>query len=351
MAHGMATVMSIKPKVALISVHDKSGIADFARQLSRHGIEILSTGGTAKLLGQNKIKATKIESYTSSPEILGGRVKTLHPKVFGGILALRQDAGHMSELKKQKMRQIDMVVVNLYPFQEAVAKNPSLADALENIDIGGVSLIRAAAKNFENVAVVVEPEDYRLVLDELKKGEISGEMLKSLAVKAFRKTAEYDAAIDKYLSRQLKNENVLRPYFVAGEEMRYGENPYQKGWFYKDEKTNESSVANAKVLGGKQLSYNNTLDASEAFELVKEFSGPCCAIIKHTNPSGVCVDKKISVAYKKALACDSLSAFGCEFHRGCNLPEIREGCACAAQGKEKPQAARDRGNKEEQCRG
>ncbi|KHO46620.1 MAG: phosphoribosylaminoimidazolecarboxamide formyltransferase, phosphoribosylaminoimidazolecarboxamide formyltransferase / IMP cyclohydrolase [archaeon GW2011_AR3] len=314
-------VIIIKPKAALISVFDKTGIADFAKGLARHGIEILATGGTASLLEKNGIKITKVESYTGSPEILDGRVKTLHPSIFGGILAIRGKKEHAEQLSEHKLKEIDMIVVNLYPFEATIAKNPGMEDALENIDIGGVSLIRAAGKNFQDVAVIVDPKDYSSLLDEVEKGGIAEETLKKLAVKAFRTTAAYDSAIDNYLSERLAGEKVIRPFFMHGQEMRYGENPHQKGWFYKSEKLEEACVANAKMLSGKELSYNNILDANEAFELVKEFDEPCCAIIKHTNPSGVAVDNEISEAYRKALACDPLSAFGCvvAMNRKCDI--------------------------------
>jgi len=323
-------VMGIKPKTAIISVHDKTGIVDFAKFLSENHIEILTTGGTGKLLSENKINVTEVSKYTGAHEILDGRVKTLNPKIFGGILALRDNKKHMLELEKQEIKLIDMVVVNLYPFEKTVAGEHSFEDALENIDIGGVSLIRAAAKNHENVAIITEPSDYDKIMREMKlEGEISQETLKHLAVKAIRKTASYDSAIDKYLSKAILGEETLRPYFVKGEEMRYGENPYQKAWFYKEEtieaikngEIKDSCVSNGKVLHGKQLSFNNILDANEAFELVKEFEEPCCAVIKHTNPCGVAIDAEISEAYRKALAADPLSAFGCvvALNRNCDL--------------------------------
>ncbi len=305
-----------------MSVHDKNGIVEFAKELSGMGVEILATGGTGKLLSENKVKITEVSEYTGSPEILGGRVKTLNPKIFGGILAIRNDKEHMLELGKQGMKAIDVVVVNLYPFEKTVAGEHTFEDAIENIDIGGVSLIRAAAKNHMDVAVITEPSDYERIVREMKlEGEITEKTLKGLAVKAIRKTAAYDSAIEKYLSKSILDEETFRPFFVKGEEMRYGENPYQKGWFYRDEKIGESCVAEGKVLHGKQLSFNNILDANEAFELVKEFSEPCCAVIKHTNPCGVAIDDDIAEAYRKALAADPMSAFGSvvALNRDCDL--------------------------------
>jgi len=314
-------VKKIKPKVALISVSDKTGIVEFAKELELLEIEIIATGGTSKLLIENKIKVTKVEDYTNFPEVLNGRVKTLHPKIFAGILAIRNDKSHIEQLIEKNIKPIDLVVVNLYPFEQTVSKNPKLQDAIEDIDIGGVSLIRAAAKNYESVAVIVDPNDYKNVIERIKQDNIGLADLKEFCVKAFRRVTNYDAAIDKYLSKEFLDENIYRPIFVKGEELRYGENPYQKASFFKTENCIDSNIAYGKILHGKQLSYNNILDANEAFELVKEFTEPCCAIIKHTNPCGVAIDNEISNAYKKALDCDPLSAFGCvvALNKNCDL--------------------------------
>lgn len=291
----------------LISVYDKKGIVEFAKELAKLG-EIISTGGTAKLLKSKGVKVTLVSDYTKSKEILDGRVKTLHPKIFAGILGLRDKKTHVEELRKEKIKLFDIVVVNLYPF-EAVSRKNKLEKSLENIDIGGVSLIRAGAKNYRDVAVIVDPGDYKKIINELKKGEISLATKERLAVKAFKITADYDSVIDKYLSEKLLDDKILRTRFHGRDELRYGENPHQKGYFYRTD-TTEKGVGNAKQLHGKKLSYNNILDANDALELVKDFKKPTTVIIKHTTPSGVCSDKNIYDAYVKALKADKLSAFG-----------------------------------------
>jgi len=312
-------------KTALISVYDKTGIVELAKKLSKLGVKIISTGGTAELLKKNRINVVSVSDYTGSDEILDGRVKTLNPKIFGGILALRENEKHIKQLEERGIDNIDIVVVNLYPFEEIIKKGPKLDEALENIDIGGPSLIRAAAKNFRHVAVIVKPSDYGKIIKELEKGGLSEKTRKELAVKAFRRAADYNAEIDKYLSKELLDENVLRLNFVNGVELRYGENPHQKGIFYKDQWIIESCISSGKQLHGKQLSYNNILDSDVALEIVKEFERPAAAIIKHVNPCGVASAPSIDGAFKKAHEVDTLSAFGSviALNRPCNR-EIAE---------------------------
>jgi phosphoribosylaminoimidazolecarboxamide formyltransferase / IMP cyclohydrolase len=299
-------------KTALISVSNKEGIVKFAKGLQELGIKILSTGGTAKLLKKNKISVTEISDYTQSKEMMDGRVKSLHPKIFCGILALRNNKKHMEELKENKIDLIDIVVVNLYPFEETVRKDASFKDAIENIDVGGPSLVRAAAKNFEDVLVVVDPEDYSPVLGQLK-GKVSKELKESLALKAFEHTARYDTIINRYFREKIgKDEfpDILNFTFKKKQSLRYGENPHQRAAFYGDPFTYEDSVGTAKQLHGKALSFNNILDVDNAFELVKRFKDPAATVVKHTNPAGCAVANNIDEAFEKAYAADSLSAFG-----------------------------------------
>lgn len=300
-------------KTALISVSNKEGIVEFAKELQKLGYNILSTGGTAKLLKQSKINATEISEYTGQKEMLDGRVKTLHPKIFGGILALRSNKGHMKQLEENKIKKIDIVVVNLYPFEETAAKNASFSEAIENIDIGGPSLLRAAAKNFESVITIVDPADYPLLLGQLRKNKIDKKLHSALALKVFEHTARYDSIINNYFREKFSTAlfpNILNLTFRKKQDLRYGENPHQKAAFYVDPTLFESSIATSKQLHGKELSFNNILDIDNAFELVKEFKEPAAAVIKHTNPSGCAVGKTIDEAFKKAYEADSLSAFG-----------------------------------------
>jgi|TARA_Y100000310_G_scaffold284075_1_gene306575 phosphoribosylaminoimidazolecarboxamide formyltransferase/IMP cyclohydrolase len=292
-------------KTALISVSNKTGIVEFARGLKKSGIKILSTGGTAKLLKKNNIKVTQISKYIRSKEMFEGRVKSLHPKIYAGILAVRKNKEHMKELKNNNIDPIDIVVVNLYPFEETVGKKASFKQAIENIDIGGPTLVRAAAKNFQDVAIVVDPDDYNDVL----RGKISKE---NLALKAFEHTARYGAIINNYFNNKFgrKFPDTLNLTFKKVQDLRYGENPHQKGAFYKDPFIDECCITNAKQLHGKELSYNNLLDMENAFELIKEFTTPSVAIIKHNNPCGIASRKTINEAYKAALEADPLSAFG-----------------------------------------
>ena len=303
---------------ALISVSDKSKIVEFARELQSLGIEIISTGGTARLLRENDIRITEVSDYTGYPEMLDGRVKTLHPKIHAGILAVRDDERHMNELKDQGIKSIDMVVVNLYPFEDTVAREDvSIEEAIENIDIGGPTLIRAAAKNYRYVAVVTDPRQYDTVLAELKANDrmLSNETRFKLAKEAFSRTARYDAVISSYLETisEQKREfpETYAPVYVKVQGLRYGENPHQQAAFYRIPYLTEPCVATAKQLHGRELSFNNILDLNAALEIVKDFDEPTAAIIKHNNPCGVAShETSLAQAYRDALACDPLSAFG-----------------------------------------
>jgi phosphoribosylaminoimidazolecarboxamide formyltransferase/IMP cyclohydrolase len=305
---------------ALISVSDKTGLADFALALHERGIKILSTGGTAKLLTEAGIPVTEVSEYTGFPEIMGGRVKTLHPRVHGGILGRRGvDDGVMHE---NEIKPIDLVVVNLYPFEETVAKpDCDLPTAIENIDIGGPAMLRAAAKNHAAVTVVVDAADYTRVLDEmsLHNGEVSDATRFDLAVKAFEHTAAYDGAIASYLGTIVDNpegkpEGLPRTFnlqFRKRQAMRYGENPHQQAAFYAAREAVPASVAGAEQLQGKELSYNNIADTDAALECVKQFDdGPACVIVKHANPCGVAYGDSLLQAYERAFATDPESAFG-----------------------------------------
>jgi phosphoribosylaminoimidazolecarboxamide formyltransferase/IMP cyclohydrolase len=317
----------MRPK-ALLSVSDKTNIAELARGLVELGWEIVSTGGTAKFLSERKIPVTPIESVTGFPEILSGRVKTLHPKIFGGILALRDDPKHQSELAAQAIPKIDLVCVNFYPFVEA-ARKPNLTEAqlIEEIDIGGPSLVRAAAKNFQHVIVLTDPSDYETVLDELQQGGVSEVTRRRLALKAFAKVAELDIAIYQTLQERW----VLTPHpslpspsqgrgdggegerlflaYTKVQELRYGENPHQRAALYRNALAPGLS-SQIEVLWGKELSYNNWLDTESALALLGELAPPACVIIKHNNPCGVARGKTLLEAYERALECDPVSAFG-----------------------------------------
>ena len=308
-------------KRALISVSDKAGIIEFAKELSKLDIEILSTGGTAKALTKAGVNVKDVSDYTGFPEMMDGRVKTLHPKVHAGILCRRDDKKHMEEAKKNGIDMIDLVVVNLYPFEETIAGDQvDLGEAIEQIDIGGPSMLRSAAKNFEDVIVITDPKDYSNVIEHLNKGDVPKDVRAKLAVKVFRRTADYDSAIDKYLSREMLGEEIFRPLFLNGRKMRYGENPHQQAKFYNDTKMIESCIASASQLHGKEMSYNNILDVDAALELVKDFKEPTAAVIKHTNPCGVASGKKIEEALVRAHEVDEMSAFGSviALNRNCN---------------------------------
>lgn len=305
--------MNKKVTRALISVSDKTGILGFCRELNGMGIELLSTGGTAKLLAENNIEVTEVSDYTGFPEIMDGRVKTLHPKVHGGILGRRGiDDGLMAE---NDIKPIDLVVVNLYPFEQTIA-NPDcgLETAIENIDIGGPTMIRAAAKNYADVAIIVDPTDYPAILLELQGNAVSLSLASrfKLALKSFGHTANYDTAIAAYLGKIANNEfpETLNLQFHILQDMRYGENPHQRAAFYQDKNPPVGSIAAAQQLQGKELSYNNIADADAALECVKGFEEPACVIVKHANPCGVAIAENIFMAYEMAYSTDPTSAFG-----------------------------------------
>lgn len=310
----MATI-----KRALISVSDKTGIVDFAKELGSYGVEILSTGGTAKLMRDAGLPVKDVSEHTGYPEMLDGRVKTLHPKIHGGLLGLRDNPAHVAKMAEHDITPIDMVVVNLYPFEATVA-NPdcTLEDAIENIDIGGPTMLRSAAKNNRDVTVLVDSADYAAVLAEMKQsgGAVSAETNFGLAVKVYQHTAAYDAAISNWLGCRTSEENTDFPpaltlQFKKAQGMRYGENPHQKAAFYVESKVEEASIATAKQLQGKELSYNNIGDTDAALECVKQFNaGPACVIVKHANPCGVAYGKTLLDAYQRAFNTDSESAFG-----------------------------------------
>ncbi|MGD8567691.1 MAG: bifunctional phosphoribosylaminoimidazolecarboxamide formyltransferase/IMP cyclohydrolase [Gammaproteobacteria bacterium] len=303
-------------KRALISVSDKTGVVEFAQGLAELRIEILSSGGTAKLLTDKGIKVKEVSDYTGFPEMMNGRVKTLHPKVHGGILGRRGVDDDV--MIQHKILPIDLVVVNLYPFEQTVAKpDCDLATAIENIDIGGPTLLRSAAKNHESVTVVVDNRDYALVLNELTKNQrqVSDKLRFSLATKAFEHTARYDGAIANYLGQQIqeKNQTFPRTYnfqVKKAQDMRYGENPHQKAAFYVEHQPREASVATSKQIQGKELSFNNIADTDAALECVKQFEEPACVIVKHANPCGVAVEENVLQAYNRAFQTDPTSAFG-----------------------------------------
>ncbi|MEZ0237785.1 MAG: bifunctional phosphoribosylaminoimidazolecarboxamide formyltransferase/IMP cyclohydrolase, partial [Methylophilaceae bacterium] len=306
-------------KRALISVSDKQGIVEFAQTLNRLGVEILSTGGTAKLFREKNVPVTEVSDYTGFPEMLDGRVKTLHPKVHGGILGRRDLPEHVAAMKEANIPNIDMVVVNLYPFRETIANQDcTLEDAIENIDIGGPTMVRAAAKNYGHVAIVTDPADYARLTRELESsgGAVGAETRLALAKKAFSHTAEYDGAISNYLTALgPKGEKNAFPerfnaQFSKVLDLRYGENPHQDAAFYRDATVPEGALASFTQLQGKELSYNNIADADAAWECVKTFDVPACVIVKHANPCGVAIDANLLGAYEKAFKTDSTSAFG-----------------------------------------
>ncbi|WP_124950704.1 bifunctional phosphoribosylaminoimidazolecarboxamide formyltransferase/IMP cyclohydrolase [Sulfuriferula thiophila] len=316
---------------ALISVSDKTGVLALAQGLREHNIEILSTGGTAKMLAEHGIPVTEVADYTGFPEMLDGRVKTLHPKIHGGILARRDLAEHAEAVRRAEIGYIDLVVVNLYPFSQTVAKaDCTLPDAIENIDIGGPTMVRSAAKNYQHVAVVTDPADYALVLSELKAthGSLSTGTCYDLARKAFSHTAQYDSAISNYLTaRELDGEQAEFPSrlnlnFERVQTMRYGENPHQAAAFYRDLNPVAGSLAHYTQLQGKELSYNNIADSDAAWECVKTFTQPACVIIKHANPSGVAVAHDAVSAYRLAFATDASSAFGGIIAFNCEVDEV-----------------------------
>jgi len=298
---------------ALISVSDKKGIVPFAKVLNKMGVEILSTGGTAKALRKANIKVKDVSSYTKFPEIMNGRVKSLHPKIHGGILAMRDNKTHLSQAKKHGIEFIDLVVVNLYPFGKVVnQKGAKEAEIIENIDIGGPSMLRSAAKNHKYVVTVCDPDDYDYIAKQLKEsGKVPLDRRRYLAAKVFNHTYKYDQLIANYLFNKSTAEEMLDLHYEKVMSLRYGENPHQKAAFFRNPRNKFPNVTNAKVLQGKQLSFNNILDTDAALELVKEFQEPTAVFIKHTNPCGVATAKNIDKAFDLAYNVDSLSAFGC----------------------------------------
>ena len=304
---------------ALISVSDKTGVLELARGLQQLGFAILATGGTAKLLAEAGLEIVEVGAYTGFPEMLDGRVKTLHPKVHAGILARREVPAHMDAMARAGLPLIDVVVVNLYPFAQTVAKpDSSLDQAVENIDIGGPAMVRAAAKNWQHVAVVTDPADYAPLLAEMRasEGATAPATRFDLARKAFSHTAAYDSAISNYLSaigpdgRREAFPQRMNLNFTKLQDLRYGENPHQQAAFYRDLKRVPGALSNYVQLQGKELSYNNIADADAAWECVKTFERPACVIVKHANPCGVAVGNELSVAYKRAFSTDPTSAFG-----------------------------------------
>jgi len=338
--------MKVKIERALISVSDKTGINELARELEKMEVEIISTGGTFQSIEKAGIKVRKVEEITGFPEMMDGRVKTLHPGVHGGILADRNKESHLEAMASAGILPIDMVIVNLYPFKATISKpDVNLEDAVENIDIGGPTMIRSAAKNHDSVAIITDPLDYKGIVKEMKenKGSISLNTLYGLAVKAFQYTCEYDSVIFEYLygkEDKYKNTDInihsglnigmgstdqdtdiyreesgefkdnLNIDLEKIQDLRYGENPHQKASYYRSSSADDESLVNAKQLQGKELSYNNILDSNAAFQVVKEFKEPCVAVIKHNNPCGAAVSDTIAGAYKRALDCDPVSAFG-----------------------------------------
>ncbi|URI09565.1 bifunctional phosphoribosylaminoimidazolecarboxamide formyltransferase/IMP cyclohydrolase [Aquincola tertiaricarbonis] len=310
---------------ALLSVSDKTGIVEFARELHAAGVKLLSTGGTAKLLAESGLPVTEVSEVTGFPEMLDGRVKTLHPRIHGGLLARRDVPAHMAALAEHGINTIDLLVINLYPFAQATAKaGCTLDDAIENIDIGGPAMLRAAAKNWQDVAVVIDPADYPRVLAELKDGSVDRTTKFMLAKKVFAHTAAYDGMIANYLSGLQAGSELATPQvpqrheypavlslqFSKVQDMRYGENPHQSAAFYRDAQPAPGTLAGWHQLQGKELSYNNIADADAAWECVKTFSAPACVIVKHANPCGVAVAASAAEAYAKAFKTDPTSAFG-----------------------------------------
>jgi len=311
--------MDIRIRQALISVSDKAGLVELARSLARLGVGILSTGGTAKLLSASGLNVTEVADYTGYPEMLDGRLKTLHPKIHGGLLARRDVPDHMAAIKDAGAEPIDLVVVNLYPFQQTVARSDcTLDEAVENIDIGGPTMVRAAAKNHAGVAVVTDPADYAAVIAELERrgGSLSAATRLALAKKAFAHTAAYDAAIANYLTgldaglRLAPFPDRLTLQWEKVEDLRYGENPHQLAAFYRDPAPAAGSLAGYRQLQGKELSYNNIADSDAAWECVKTFERPACVIVKHANPCGVAQGADLVTAYQRAFQTDPTSAFG-----------------------------------------
>jgi len=314
---------NVKVNRALISVSDKSGIVDLCKALQDMGVELLSTGGTYRLLRENDVDVIEVSEYTGFPEMMDGRVKTLHPKIHGGLLGRRNADGSgpdVEVMKKNEISTIDLVVVNLYPFEETVARpDCDLATAIENIDIGGPTMVRSAAKNYQSVATIMDANDYNQIVSELQanNGSLSGECRFNLAVKAFQIIAGYDAAIATYLGgvdssgKNIKSlPDSMTIHFEKTQDMRYGENPHQQAAFYRKSGIEEANVSSARQIQGKELSFNNIADTDAALECVKSFTEPACVIVKHANPCGVAVADNICQAYQQAFETDPTSAFG-----------------------------------------
>ena len=309
--------MNVTIKRALLSVSDKAGIIDFARNLQEMNVELLSTGGTARAIREAGIPVKDVSEFTGFPEMLDGRVKTLTPQVHAGILYMRDNEEHVKTMEEYELGQIDLVCVNLYPFEETIAKEGvSLAEAIEQIDIGGPTMIRSAAKNMRDVTVVTDPADYARVIQEMKEngGATTEDFRFILGQKVFDRAAEYNAAIATYLAEQVSGQKLAKPYVKAysdGAELRYGENSHQKAWLYKDADSREATIALTEVLHGKEMSYNNYVDGDGALEAVKDLSGrPGVAVIKHTNPCGYATGETLAEAFEAAWAGDPISAFG-----------------------------------------
>ena len=332
---------------ALISVSDKTGLVEFARFLVESGVEILSTGGSAQALRAAGIAVTDVSAHTGFPEIMDGRVKTLHPAVHGGILARRADPDHARAMAEHGIGGIDLVAVNLYPFEATVAKGAAFADCVENVDIGGPAMIRAAAKNHDYVAVLVDPADYAPVTEAMAAngGATTLALRKRLAARAFARTGAYDAAIAQWFARE--NGEAFAPALAVGgalrQTLRYGENPHQQAAFYADG-SNRPGVATARQLQGKELSYNNINDTDAAFECVAEFDRPAVAIIKHANPCGVATGGTLLEAYGKALACDPVSALAASSPStaGSTRPPPRRSPNCSSRWRSRPMPTRRR---------
>ena len=298
---------------ALLSVYDKTDLVELAHSLARRGVELVSTGGTRAALTAAGIASRDVSDITGFPEIMDGRVKTLHPAVHGGLLGVRDDEAHAAAMAEHAIGGIDLLIANLYPFETTAASGADARTIVENIDIGGPAMIRAASKNHDGVAVIVDPADYDAVLAQLRDGELALADRRRLAAKAYAHTAAYDTAITKHLSRALGDDVLGERFLYAGtrlQTMRYGENPHQQAAFYRDQQPPAGSLATARQLQGKELSYNNIADSDAALECVRQFSAPACVIVKHANPCGVAVAGSIKDAYDRAFRTDPTSAFG-----------------------------------------
>jgi phosphoribosylaminoimidazolecarboxamide formyltransferase/IMP cyclohydrolase len=294
---------------ALVSVYDKTGLVDLGKSLEKYGIEILSTGSTAKTLRDAGVKVTAVEDYTGFPEMLGGRVKTLHPRIHGGILANQSDPKHLAELSSQDIAPFDLIVINLYPFTQTISSGAEFSECIEQIDIGGPSMLRGAAKNHNSVAVISDPSQYQFLNNVLEQGGFTLEERQELAMKTFRKTAEYDIAIAEWLAVELNQSDWRAKVWQKITDLRYGENPHQSAAVFQDSSTPQG-ISTAKQHHGKEMSFNNFTDADAALRAAYDHTEPCVAIIKHANPCGIAIGKDIAAAYVAANACDPVSAFG-----------------------------------------